>query len=144
MTILTNTTLTFEPKYQILRSLISLSPHDPNFVTKFLSLRNFESITAVPGQLPLNTTDRIPTKPSQNQTETDVTDKKLTRPLQDQTKTDRTHLREAYRYITDFLKTQTSTTHRANLNDYGQLKTDSNALWHKIIRELTLNKDSNK
>ena len=143
ITILTNTTLTFEPDHQMLRSLMSLSPYDPNFVTKFLSLRNFKGITAVPKQSPLSTNGRKLTQPSQNQTETNITDKKLTRPLQDQAKTDRTHLREAYRYITDFLKTQTNPTDRAKLNDYGQLKTDSNALWHKVIRELTLDKNLN-
>ena len=126
--ILTSTTFAFESKYQILRSLVSLSPHDPNFVTKFLNLRNFESVTAVPEQLPLS-----------------MTNKKLTRPLQDQKETDKNHLREAYGYILHFLRTQTDTTNNSKLNDYGQLKTDSNVLWHKITtkhRELTLDSDS--
>ena len=128
---LARTTFAFKTEDQILRSLVSLSPHDPKFVTKFLNLRNFKSVTAVPKPLPLS-----------------MTDKKLTRLLQDHKETDKNknHLREAYGYILHFFSTKTDTTNKSKLNDYGQLKTDSNALWHKITtkhRELTSDSDIN-
>ena len=111
---------TFDAKDQILKSLFQLSPDDPKFYFKFLSLKNFKLQNAVPEPQQIDQTNEGP--------------KTL---LHDQEKTneDKKHLKDAYGYIFKFLNKTFDTNDEPKLNDYGQTTTDSNTLWRNFMEK---------
>ena len=133
LTLVTSRVAVFDPSHQMLKSLFTLSPNDPNFAIKFLSLRNFDSISATP-PVPDLDNDRQNLQPDQNKQDA-IQDIHI-RLIQDLDYPDRTYLRQAYKYLTDFLTTRSTSTDSDHLNDYGQPKSDSNNLWYQVIEEL--------
>ena len=51
---------TFDARDQMLKTLFQLSPHDPKFSFKFLSLKNFKPQNAVPRPQPIDQTNERP------------------------------------------------------------------------------------
>ena len=133
LTLVSSRVAVFDPSHQMLKSLFTLSPNDPKFAIKFLSLRNFDSISATP-PVPDLDNDRQNLQPDQNKQDA-IQDIHI-RLIQDLDYPDRTYLRQAYKYLTDFLTTRSTPTDSDYLNDYGQLKSDSNNLWYQVIEEL--------
>ena len=133
LTVLAGRVTTFDPNHKMLKSLFALSANDPNFVIKFLSLRNFDSISATPS-LPDQDIKGQTLRP--DQTERNTTQDVHIELIPDLRHPDKTYLRQAYRYLTDFLTTRSTPTDLDYLNDYGQLKSDSNNLWYQVIKEL--------
>ena len=133
LTVLASRVTAFDPNHQMLKSLFALSPNDPNFAMKFLSLRNFDSISATPS-LPDQDIKRQTPRPDQDERNT-IQDVHI-QLIPDLKHPDKTYLRQAYRYLTDFLTTRSTPTDSDYLNDYGQLKSDSNNLWYQVIKEL--------
>ena len=79
---------TFDARDHMLKGLFQLSPHEPEFILKFFSLKNFKTQNAVPKLKKIEQTNKRP--------------KVL---LHDYKKTneDSRHLQEAYGYIFKFL-----------------------------------------